>query len=401
MSKFVLLSRLAAALLAVSSVSAFADPHCGPGVSKEECARRMAQSARDKARNQQNQQNNNNNYGGGYNGGSNNTVDYRTGNQPKYGSAQEREQAKRDRKAARDRGETTTTTDVIYRKDGGTTVVTNTTNPYGQTNTQVNKYNPYGRQTQDKNVNVQHYRGTDVNVVDKRITDFGSRGNVRVITQERSLSYRNSSQYNTVISREQTYRNYRTNYSRYYQSPAYVSRGYHGGYYYDLRPVVQVDVYFSNPLVFWLFNSTYEDSYYRTYWGYDYQPFSAFNRAGVFYPTQDLIDLARDVAGMNYGNTANFRAAMQVLAEQLEAKLPGRLGSNDVVISHAEVVSANLAVVEGYVNTYGQPFSFKALLDLNNGYGSMVFVPSTWDRDPTAYDLYILDQINARIMNGY
>lgn len=176
--------------------------------------------------------------------------------------------------------------------------------------------------------------------------------------------------------------------------------GFHGGFYYPLVPVYAIHEYFYSPLVFWLWCDSFDEHYYHTWYGsefYSYPELRApFFRPGVFYPTVAMRDLSLSVAGMPVREQINFRAGLEKLVRDLEARLALGLGRNDIVINHYQMLD-QAVVVEGFVSSLERQLPFKALFDLNNFNANILFTPAAWGGEPTEEQLLELRLLNERI----
>ncbi|MBC7386178.1 MAG: hypothetical protein H7301_08480 [Cryobacterium sp.] len=450
MSKQPFLTKMLALALALAPLSVYADDGQGPGgrqgrqaPSAEEMQRRSEQSARDKAKYRESQGQNQSQNQSGYSSrgnvdevemarrrkqsedqlarnaaareGANSQSQARsqsrsqsqsqyptqTQQQPnyKYGSAEERQAAKEERKRIRDMGGTTVTTETVKKKDGTKVKVVNSSDSYGTT-TQVDQVSRNGTVSQRKTVE-QEKTGYRQQEISKRTTDFNRSGYVTKVTRERSEAFQGSSRYNTILSKSTTYSDYGTRYGSYYKTKQYADLGYRSGFDYRVNTVVNIYNYFNNPVIFWLYNDVYDSTYSSTYWGSEYSPYGVFRQSGIFLPTQELVNLSEEIANMRFANFSEFRTSMSSLATQLTSRIPG-VQYNDIVITQSEVYyGKELVLIDGFVNTsLGAPVAFRALLDLNNAMKTLVFAPTQYDSaGSSVYNLVVLQQINARI--GY
>ncbi len=229
------------------------------------------------------------------------------------------------------------------------------------------------------------------------------RGNTRVniLVTGHSNMYMHS--YRPVFhTRYGIYNNYYPRWGGYYR-PWY-RHGFYGGFYYPLSPVYDIHTNFYCPLVFWLYADSWDDNYYRTWYGSDFDSNpvlqTRFSRPGVYYPTVAIRDLALGVASMPVIAQGNFRLGMINLMNQLEQKITLGLnqriilGRNDIAVTHYQVLN-DAIVVEGFATTVGRQFSFKALLDLTDPAMNLVFVPTSDQTSDAA--LLELRMLNERI----
>ncbi|MBI3544896.1 MAG: hypothetical protein HY075_16610 [Deltaproteobacteria bacterium] len=234
------------------------------------------------------------------------------------------------------------------------------------------------------------------------------RTNVRVtrVVERHTTVYR--AQYRPVVQNRYTEVS-RTYYPRYHDAyrPWY-HYGFRGGFYYPVTPVYEIQESFYNPIVFWLYADSYDETYYSTWYGssfYQYRELQTpFQRPGVFFPTETLRELAFGVSALSIGQQIAFRAGIAGLADKLEWKLREGLfgasvylGRNDIVVSHYEMLN-DAIVLEGFVTTNARQFAFKALLDLNDSNRNLVFVPASYDGTITEQQLLDLRELNERIV---
>lgn len=205
-------------------------------------------------------------------------------------------------------------------------------------------------------------------------------------------------------SRYNVYGHYYTRWGAWYR-PWY-RYGFYGGWYWRLYPVYDIYSEFWNPLVCWLWADSWDDYYYRTWYGSDYDSYPdlqlRFSRPGVFYPTVAMRDLLLGVSSMLPQEQGNFRVGLIDLTNRLETILAQRvgrplaLGRNDIVVTHYQMLET-AAVLDGYVAADTQQFPFKALLDLSNPTANLVFVPDASGAEPSPDQLAQLRLINDRI----
>jgi hypothetical protein len=206
------------------------------------------------------------------------------------------------------------------------------------------------------------------------------------------------SRHNWYYGHYNTWRNHYSHWWRY---------GFYGGYYWNYRPILDINVYFYNPMIYWFYVSTWDDYYYRTWYGayYDQYPElrSPFPYAGIFFPTEEFRDLSISISSMGIQAQIAYRHAVVSLHDQLRAQMSSLLnynvvfGQNDIVITHYQFMpNDNGVVVEGFANYQQNSLPFKAYLDLNVG-SAYVFTVSSDGSSPTPQELAALDELNARI----
>ena len=195
---------------------------------------------------------------------------------------------------------------------------------------------------------------------------------------------------------------YRNDHFRYYYSGWY-RHGFYGGFFYPVRPILDIDVYFDYPAVSWLFNPYYDVDYYRAWYpDYDQYPVTPFANVGVFYPTDTIRDVCVEVSSMPTPVQAKFRVGMSNLVQGLSKQLadnlqaPVVLAENDLVVNHYENLNGNAIVMEGFIDRGDLHYAFKALVDLQNPDQTIVFIPTT--QSPTDADLAALDAMNQKIV---
>jgi hypothetical protein len=183
------------------------------------------------------------------------------------------------------------------------------------------------------------------------------------------------------------------------------NEGFYGGCYWEFHPVLDIDTYFYDPVVYWFYESDADDYYYRTWYGSDYDRYpelhSGFKYVGVFYPTEEFRDLNLGISALGVEVQARYRRASIVLGDRIDSEFRRRgghaLGENDVVIDHYQILPDDQGVVvEGFVDQDNQEFAFKSVLDLSNPDNTMVFSVSA-DETPSDDELDQLRQVNTRI----
>ncbi|MBI3557198.1 MAG: hypothetical protein HY074_13120 [Deltaproteobacteria bacterium] len=176
--------------------------------------------------------------------------------------------------------------------------------------------------------------------------------------------------------------------------------GFYGGWYWRLRPVYDIHVYFYNPLLFWLYADSWDDYYYRRWYGSDYDSYPYLRlqwpRPGTFYPTEALRDLALGISMLPSRDQGNFRYGLIDVSNKLEAALGKQLGRNDIIVTHYQMLEAAVQL-DGMVSSDDRQIPFKALIDFQDPAANYVFFPNTPDGQPTDGQLYDLRQMNERI----
>jgi hypothetical protein len=120
----------------------------------------------------------------------------------------------------------------------------------------------------------------------------------------------------------------------------------------------------------------------------------------VFYPTEELRDLATSLSVLPAVEQGNFRLGLIELVNRLQSDLGNQLGytvvlgRNDVVVTHYQVLETAV-VLEGFVANDARQTAFKALLDLDNPSSNLVFVPVG---EPSDEQLAELQTLNERII---
>jgi hypothetical protein len=204
------------------------------------------------------------------------------------------------------------------------------------------------------------------------------------------------------VQRDNSYRAHWDRYRPYY-SQRWWNRGFLG-YYYSYRPVLDIDLYFWNPLVYWFYSSDYDSDYYSDWYGSDYvnyPEFSApFNRAGIFAPTEDFRDLLLGLSDLDLYAQDNLVVGLTRLISQVEVQLNVQLGTGDIVVDHYQVIDDDAVVVSGVIDQGDFDWPFEALIDLRDPNQNIVFIPSSpYDQDPSLADLAQLDALNNRIVD--
>jgi hypothetical protein len=181
-----------------------------------------------------------------------------------------------------------------------------------------------------------------------------------------------------------------------------------GGFYYGFHPVLDIDAYFYNPLVYWFYVGAANDAYYRTWYAADYDAHPELHRPfaypGLYYPTENLRQMLFGVSAMPIDKQIRFREAMGLFTQRIAQNLANATGQHvllskgDITVTHYEVVGYDDAIVlEGFVNFNGNSHDFKGMLDLENPAQTTVIAPISLDVAPTPPQVQTLDALNARI----
>ena len=175
---------------------------------------------------------------------------------------------------------------------------------------------------------------------------------------------------------------------------------FYGGFNYALNPVYAIHDSFFTPLVFWLYSDTWDDHYYKTWYGGDYDSTPAlqvhFSRPGVFYPTVAIKDLAFGINSMASKEQGNFRSGMNDLVDRLQHNLADGqtqtivLIRNDIVVTHYQML-AEAVVLYGFVGTADHQFAFESLLNLNDSSLNAFYVPTGQVTDVEPEDLRLFN----------
>ncbi len=185
---------------------------------------------------------------------------------------------------------------------------------------------------------------------------------------------------------------------------------FYGGFYYGFHPVPDIQLYFYNPLVHWFYIGTWDDDYYRTWYGQEYEAYPNLNHPfdyfGVFYPTDNLRQLLFGVSAMSVEKQAKFRSRISTFTQELTQQLANQLKSHvvlskgDVVITHYEILGYDDAIVlEGFANFQTKTHNFKSMINLtdNGPVQTEVFVAPSSENPPSPDQLKSLDALNATI----
>jgi hypothetical protein len=261
------------------------------------------------------------------------------------------------------------------------------------------------RVTQDHNSRIQFANGRSESVMrnNVRVTESVHIGRSAFVNsyrpgfESRSVIFnRYSAHYNELVIGHPLVFNY---WHRHY---------FYGGFYYGFHPLLNIDAYFYNPMVYWMFVPTYNEYYYRTWYSAEYDAYPAlhypFLYHGLYYPTENLKQLLFGVSAMPVDRQVQFRAALTNFTKELAQTLANethqhvRMTNGDVVVTHYAIVGYDESIeLEGFVNLAGVDYNFKGLLDLQEPAHTSVFVPQALDQEPTDVEAQPLDQMNAKI----
>jgi hypothetical protein len=239
-------------------------------------------------------------------------------------------------------------------------------------------------------VDFANHRSEDSMKNNERITGVVQQGRTHFVNH-----YRPDFEKRTVIVN-----NYISNYNRIIvERPLVIERWRHhhfyGGFYYGFHPILNIDAYFYNPMVYWFYVPTYQEYYYRTwYHDSDYDTYPSlhypFAYHGLYYPTENLKQLLFGVSGMTVDRQVQFRAAITIFTKNLAQELADssgkhvRMSNGDIVLTHYEVLGYDQAIqVDGFVTENGIESNFKGILDLQNPAKSSAVVITSLEKDPT------------------
>lgn len=250
------------------------------------------------------------------------------------------------------------------------------------------------------------YTQAHFNWLRQRQTNFNYSVNVRGWLDGRRSYFRN--QYNvSIYNRSNRYVNFYLNNAYRYGYSAYYDHGFCGGYYYPVRPWINIEQYFYYPVIYWLYDDRDDSSvsYYQEWYGVDYPsyPVTPFSFAGVFFPTESLRDMAMEVSAMPAATQYQFRQSLEQMLNALTdraSEILGEgfeLGDNDVVIDHYENLSDRAIVVEGFIDRGDIHLPFKGVLNLEYVDSTAIFIPS--GEVPTEGDLADLAALNQMIVD--
>jgi hypothetical protein len=186
------------------------------------------------------------------------------------------------------------------------------------------------------------------------------------------------------------------------------THGFYGGFYWGFHPILAIDTYFYNPLVYWFYVGAFNEYYYRNWYKTEYDAYpelhQAFGYPGLYYPTENLRQLLFGVSAMPVENQVHFRQAVSFFTSKLAQSLANHLSmrvtltKGDIVVTHYEILGVDEGIVlEGFVTYNGASFDFKGLLDLRTPPNTEVFAPVALDVNPTPNQIHSLDEMNAQI----
>lgn len=181
-----------------------------------------------------------------------------------------------------------------------------------------------------------------------------------------------------------------------------------GGFYYGFHPVLDIDAYFYNPMVYWFYVGSANEYYYRNWYKAEYDAYpqlrKPFEYSGMFYPTENLRQLLFGVSGMTVEKQVQFRDSVSLFTVKLAQNLANvlhahiQLAKGDVIITHYEILGYDEAVVlEGIVTANGAGQNFKGVLDLQNPAQTTVIAPIALNAEPTTDQIKTIDDLNRRI----
>lgn len=208
-----------------------------------------------------------------------------------------------------------------------------------------------------------------------------------------------------VVEREVIYRDYYERYRHNYRP--YRSYGFCGGFVFGVRPVIDVTIYFGNPLWAAFYTDSVDVVIVNGWCGQACvsHPYTPFSHRRVFYPTVEFRDVVFAVSDFSIDAQYRFREGMEDLTNLVAQRLAnasGRsvaLAENDLVITNRQILLDRAVVVEGYVDHDGIRFGFKALIDLRNSRDNMFFFPGTVDGVPSQFEIDTLERMNTRILD--
>ena len=159
--------------------------------------------------------------------------------------------------------------------------------------------------------------------------------------------------------------------------------GFRGGFYWGFRPYYAIDNYFYNPLFafFYVVDVALLDAEYYNAWGPDYYAAyyspNPYRYAGVFFPTQEFVDLNLGMAAYDVNVQVAYRNALTSINATLEQQLNLQLGPNSLTINHYQMLPGEAgAVIEGFVTTGSEELPFKALISLSDPSLTEVYIPT-------------------------
>jgi hypothetical protein len=181
-----------------------------------------------------------------------------------------------------------------------------------------------------------------------------------------------------------------------------------GGFYYGFHPIPDVSIYFYNPLVHWFYIGTWDDHYYRTWYGNEYEAYPEMHHAfpyyGVYYPTDNLRQLLFGVSAMPVDKQARFRDGMIRYTRDATQEVANNshdhvtLSNGDIVITHYEILGSDDGVdLEGIINHNNKSYNFKGLINLDTANSVNVFVTGNGETAPSTEQVRQLDVLNHSI----
>lgn len=202
---------------------------------------------------------------------------------------------------------------------------------------------------------------------------------------------------------------------------------YYPSYYYTYRPVVISDADLAYGLVSWLFVSAIENSYQQG--RYDQailddqqqefyreslqtqRPVRSFRYSQAFLPTEDFIELAKDISGADPRTVQNFMDGLENMTSLLQERI--RLGmnnpnftiqKNDIDVRLAENHGNVVVLLKGHIDrrspdgaTYIARADFTGSIDLRTSASRIFVVDSESQANPSSTDLAMLESINQLV----
>lgn len=183
---------------------------------------------------------------------------------------------------------------------------------------------------------------------------------------------------------------------------------FYGGFYYGFHPVLDIDLYFYNPMVHWFYVGAFDEGYYRNWYKAEYDAYPelhhSFEYHGLYFPTDNLKQLLFGVSAMPIDKQINFRIAMVQFTKRIAQQMANgldthvKLSNGDISVTHYEILSYDNGVaLDGFVTFKGKSYNFRGLLDLVSTSQTDVFVPANWEGEPSEKQLAQLDSVNGKI----
>lgn len=235
------------------------------------------------------------------------------------------------------------------------------------------------------------------------------RGNVRIGGWVNlQIGYYRTHYYPTYVSRASWYNSYYPTWRARYTP--WNRLGFYGGFYWNLRPVADIGVYFYNPMIHWFYSPQYDDYYYNTWYNSGISAYpemrNPFPYTGTYFPTEEFRDLNLGMSQASVSAQVNYRRAMIDFTLKLQQQVSliigyqATLSANDIVINHYQQINGDSGVViEGFVTQNQQSYPFKGYLDLNSGVAD-IFVTGSDGQSPTQTEMDQLGYVNSRIQSA-